>query len=87
MLSLGNRSESIPSLLFKGYIGPMGPPGFPGPRGEMGLRGQPVSLIEPYSSFIENSYFLVGCLHMSSASCTFSTFRPIIITIDTKFRQ
>lgn len=88
MLSLDNRSEYILSLLLKGHIGPMGPPGFPGPRGEMGVRGLPVSLIEPYSSFIENSYFPIGCLHMSSTSCTISTFRrPIIITIDTKFRQ
>lgn len=43
MLYEKNKNKNIHDLFFKGIPGPMGPPGFPGPRGEMGLRGPPVS--------------------------------------------
>jgi hypothetical protein len=39
-----SKTKMFNNCFFKGHVGPMGPPGFPGPRGEMGLRGPPVSL-------------------------------------------
>ena len=51
-------------IFFQGLTGPMGPPGFPGPRGEMGLRGSPVSFILNHRLFNINLDFIRVCVHV-----------------------
>jgi hypothetical protein len=51
-------------MIFQGHTGPMGPPGFPGPRGEMGLRGPPVSFILKNLLFNINLDFIRVSVHV-----------------------
>ncbi len=59
-----SRINDIHALIFKGLTGPMGPPGFPGPRGEMGLRGPPVSLIVKMLLFDMNFHIIRAFVHV-----------------------